>query len=79
MTTNYKESTSGPTWKVTTVTPKVDVSGGNPVQGHQISFVTASGNRSDVFIPNSTTNLDAVKSAIAERAAFIDGIAALTG
>lgn len=79
MSGNSQANMSSPSWTVTTVIPKVDVSGGNPVQGHSISFVTSLGNRSDVFIPNTTTNLDVVKRTIAERAAFIDGIASLTG
>jgi len=66
-------------WTVTGTVPRVSVVSGNPVEGHQISFVTNLGNRSDVFVPNTVTNLDRVRAMIADRAEFIDGVSSLQG
>lgn len=69
-----------PTWNVVGVSPRVSVTTGTiPVEGHNVTFVTAAGNRSQVFVPDSVTSLDAARDIIAARVAYVDGLAALTG
>lgn len=68
------------TWTVIGVAPRVSVTmGTTPVEGHMVTFVTAAGNRSQVFVPDSVTSLDAARDVIAARVAYVDGLASLTG
>lgn len=78
MATN-QASAYDPKWRVDGVSPRVTVINGQPVQGHVVTFVTAAGNRSEAFVPDTVGSVDAAKAIIAERARYIDGIAALTG
>lgn len=68
------------TWSVVGINPQVDVTGGGiPVKGNMVTFVTASGHRGNVFVPDSVPNHDAARDIIAARAAFIEGLGKLSG
>ena len=67
-------------WPVVGVNPAVDVTPGTiPVKGHDVQFITAAGNRSKVFVPDTVPNLDAARDIIAAQAGYVDGLAALKG
>lgn len=72
-------NSSTPQWTTTMVTPRTDVASGQPVKGHLVSFATKAGNRSEVFIPDSVTDLNQAKKMIADRVAFVDGLGSLSG
>lgn len=69
-----------PQWSVIGTNPAVDVtSGTTPVSGHKVQFVTAAGNRGQVFVPDSVPNLDAARDIIAAQVAWVDGLNGLKG
>lgn len=67
------------TWDVTGDTPETyDFSNnGNPVIGHQITFITGNGNRGSVFVPNDHYNVASVKVMVHAQAVIADEVAAL--
>lgn len=67
------------TWQVTGDTPEVydTTSAGNPVVGHQITFLTGAGNRGSVFVPNDHYNVRSVKNLVHAQAVIADEVAAL--
>lgn len=68
------------TWHVTGDLPdQYDFnSGGTPVLGHQVSFITGAGNRGSVFVPNDHYNPQAVKTLVHGHAVTVDTVASLT-
>lgn len=68
------------TWRVTADTPdQYDFdSGGSPVLGHRVSFITGLGNRGSVFVPNDHYNPGAVKTLVHAQAVTADSVASLT-
>jgi len=67
-------------WQVVGVNPSVDVAtGGIPVKGNIVTFVTALGHRGQVFVPDSVPNLDAARDIVAKQVAHVDGLGTLTG
>jgi len=78
MTINTSNASTGK-WTVTMVTPRTDVASGQPVKGHMVSFTTQAGNRSEVFIPDSVTDIAKAKDIVAAKVAFVDGLGNLSG
>jgi hypothetical protein len=69
-----------PQWKVLGVNPNVDVAtGGLPVRGNTVTYVTALGHRGTVFVPDNTPVPDGARDIVAAAAARTDAIATLTG
>lgn len=68
------------TWAVTGDTPdQYDFdSGGSPVIGHRVSFLTGAGHRGSVFVPNDHYNASAVKALVHSQAVIADSVASLT-
>lgn len=68
-------------WQVTGDTPdQYDFnSAGNPVIGHQITFLTGDGNRGSVFVPQDHYNARYVRTVVHAEAAKVDEINAMTG
>lgn len=68
------------TWQVTGDTPdQYDfTAAGNPVLGHQITFLTGEGNRGSVFIPQDHYNAGYVRAQVHAEASRADEINALT-
>lgn len=70
-------ATAGTT-HVTGQMPTTQLAGGRFVKGVEVSFVTAKGNTGSVFLPDDQYTPDAVRAAIAERAALMDAVSGLT-
>ena len=68
------------TWRVTADTPdQYDFdTGGSPVIGHRVAFITGEGNRGSVFVPNDHYNAAAVKTLVHAQAVTADSVASLT-
>lgn len=68
------------TWKVTGDTPDTyDFStGGDPVLGHKITFITGAMNRGSVFVPNDHYNPASIRTLIHAQAVIADEVAGLT-
>ncbi len=49
-----------------------------PVLGHVIQFITASGNRGSVFVPNDHYNITAIRAAIQPQADLADEVSVLS-
>ena len=71
---------AGSTWSVsgTRDDSVVDTTGG-VVQGTRITFVTGTGQQSQVFVPEINLDPEVARAAIAAKAATLDQIAQLTG
>jgi len=66
-------------WDVTGAVPAVDVStGGNPVKGHQVTFMTKRGNRGTAFVPDNAPIPDGAKDIIRASAIRVDTLASLS-
>ncbi len=76
---NGNVQSSNVTWQATGATPRVQVVGGQPVSGHLVTFTTGNGNSGEVFVPESVTSVDAARQLVADRAAYLDGLASLSG
>lgn len=69
-----------PAWVVTTQIETTDQdASGQYVPGVRVSFRTAAGATSSVFVPISGYSADAVKALINERAAIMAEVSGLTG
>lgn len=68
------------TWQITGDLPEqYDFSGnGNPVVGHQISFMTGNQNRGSVFVPNDHYNIKSIRNLVHAQAVIADEVATLT-
>lgn len=68
-------------WTVTGQLPTTRIPEGGTrfVQGVEISFVTAAGHTGTVFVPDAIYTVDAVRAAIAQKAALLDAVGNLTG
>lgn len=67
-------------WQVVGINPTVDVAtGGIPIKGNTVTFVTRLGHRGQVFVPDSVPNMDAARDIIAAQVAHVDGLGTLTG
>lgn len=76
----YDKSDPPATWTVVGTNPQIGfASPGQPQQGHMVTFVTAKGNRGQVFVPDNVTGLDAARDIIAAQASYVDGLAGLRG
>ena len=67
------------TWKVTGDTPdSYDFStGGDPVLGHKITFITGNGSRGSVFVPNDHYNPQSIRTLVHAQAVIADEVASL--
>lgn len=69
-----------PQWTVIGINPTVDVStGGLPVKGNQVTYVTVLGHRGTVFVADNVPVPDGARDIIAGAAARTDGLATLAG
>lgn len=69
-----------PTWSVTAQVPTTDIGpAGAYVDGVRVTFRTASGAVGQIFVPHSDYTVERVRTMIAERAAVLEGVAALEG
>lgn len=50
---------------------------GRPVDGVEVHFTTAKGNRSSVFVPRSTYSVENVAAAVRQHAAELDAVSDL--
>ncbi len=66
-------------WSATGATPRVAIVGGQPVNGHTVTFETVAGNRGEVFVPDSVQSVDNARELIARQAEYLDGLATLRG
>lgn len=71
---------AAPAWVVTQQVETTDLGPDGVYQaGVKVSFRTASGALGSVFIPHAGYSVEAVRAAVAERAATLDAVAALKG
>lgn len=71
---------SEPSWTVTGQAEQMNLDDqGAFVPGVTVSFRTADGHNGTVWLPNTRYTLDAVRAAIAERAAAFQAVAKLQG
>lgn len=70
-------ATAGTT-RVTGQMPTTALAGGRFTKGVEVQFVTAAGNTGSVFIPDDQYTPDVVRAAIADKAAVMDAVGAIT-
>jgi hypothetical protein len=68
---------NGGTTHVTSQMVTTQLVGGRFVKGVEVSFVTPKGNNGSVFVSDDTYSPDAVKAAIAAKAATMDAVSDL--
>lgn len=69
-----------PAWTITQQTPTSDLGpDGTYVSGIKVTFRTAAGVISHVFVPEASYSVEAVRKAVAARALTADAVAGLTG
>lgn len=67
------------TWEVIGVNPTVDISsGGVPVKGNQVTYVTGLGHRGNTFVADTVPVPDGVKAVIRAAATRTDALATLS-
>jgi hypothetical protein len=72
-------STSGPAWTVTTQSETMGIGpNGQATRGVSVGFKLADGTTASVFVPDAQYTPDAVRAAIAERAAAFGAVKGLT-
>lgn len=71
----------GPTWKVTSMTPRMEMGAGNlPVEGFQVNFETNQGIAGHVFVSRAQIgNREMITGLINDTVNSLHGIAGLTG
>jgi hypothetical protein len=76
----YQKQDPPVAWTVIGTNPQIGFGPGNqPAQGHMVTFTTSAGNRGQVFVPDNVSGLDAARDIIAKQAAYVDGLAGLSG
>lgn len=65
-------------WDTIGVNPTMDISGGNPVKGNQVTYITGRGHRGTVFVPDTAQIPEGAKAIIREAATRTDMLATLS-
>jgi hypothetical protein len=68
-----------PAWRVESQIPRTRANlSGTVEEGYDVTFVTRDGHTGTVFVPNARYNVDNVRAVVAEAAARVDAVGALT-